>query len=73
MRRMVGVIGAAVAIAVSVAACGSGGGSTDAAGKPVVRIMVGGLDKQIYLPAMLAQQLGFYAQQGLDVRLSDEP
>src|SRR5436190_18850961 len=48
---------------------GSGGG----AGKITVKIMVGGLNKQIYLPAMLAQQLGFYAEQGLDVQLSDEP
>jgi NitT/TauT family transport system substrate-binding protein len=48
---------------------GSGGGG----GKITVKIMVGGLNKQIYLPAMLAQQLGFYAEQGLDVQLSDEP
>ena len=56
-------------------ACGSSGSgsTTDSTGKPVVKIMVGGLDKQIYLPAMLAQQLGYYAQQGLDVQLSDEP
>src|SRR5882757_10320941 len=72
--RTIGVVGAALALAGTVAACGSSSGnSTDSAGKPVVRVMVGGLDKQIYLPAMLTQQLGFYAQQGLDVQLSDEP
>jgi NitT/TauT family transport system substrate-binding protein len=38
-----------------------------------VSIMVGGLNKQIYLPFMLAQQLGYYAQQGLNVTLTDEP
>src|SRR3954453_19020775 len=38
-----------------------------------VKLMVGGLDKQIYLPAMLAQRLGYYKEQGLDVQLSDEP
>jgi NitT/TauT family transport system substrate-binding protein len=38
-----------------------------------VRIMVGGMNKQIYLPAMLAQQIGAYKAQGLDVQLSDEP
>jgi len=27
--------------------------------------MVGGLSKQIYLPFMLAKQLGYYDQQGL--------
>jgi NitT/TauT family transport system substrate-binding protein len=72
--KTIGVVGAALALAGTVAACGSSSGnSTDSAGKPVVRVMVGGLDKQIYLPAMLTQQLGFYAQQGLDVQLSDEP
>jgi NitT/TauT family transport system substrate-binding protein len=38
-----------------------------------VSIMVGGLNKQIYLPFMLAQQLGYYKDQGLNVALSDEP
>nr|WP_275404212.1 ABC transporter substrate-binding protein [Pseudonocardia acidicola] len=35
--------------------------------------MVGGLDKQIYLPFMLAEKLGYYKDAGLDVTLSDEP
>ncbi len=34
--------------------------------------MVGGLSKQIYLPNMLTQQLGYFAQEGLDVTLIDE-
>ena len=34
-----------------------------------VKIMVGGIDKQIYLPAKLAERLGFYKEQGLDVEL----
>ena len=34
-----------------------------------VKIMVGGIDKQIYLPAKLAAQLGFFKEQGLDVEL----
>jgi NitT/TauT family transport system substrate-binding protein len=38
-----------------------------------VSIMVGGLNKQIYLPFMLTQQLGYYKEQGLSVALSDEP
>jgi NitT/TauT family transport system substrate-binding protein len=38
-----------------------------------VSIMVGGLSKQIYLPFMLAQQLGYYKDQGLNIALSDEP
>jgi NitT/TauT family transport system substrate-binding protein len=35
--------------------------------------MVGGLSKQIYLPFMLAKQLGLYTKHGLDVTLQDEP
>jgi sulfonate transport system substrate-binding protein len=38
-----------------------------------VSIMVGGLNKQIYLPFMLAQRLGYYSAQGLSITLSDEP
>lgn len=34
-----------------------------------LKIMVGGIDKQIYLPAKLADQLGYYKEQGLDVDL----
>jgi NitT/TauT family transport system substrate-binding protein len=76
-RTTLVAISAGLALAGVVAACGSNSPSapsaTDSSGKPIVKVMVGGLDKQIYLPAMLAQQLGYYSQQGLDVQLSDEP
>lgn len=68
---------AAAALALSAAACGSssagqtaGGGS---GGTPTVKIMVGGLNKQIYLPVMLSQRLGYFAAAGVKVELSDEP
>jgi NitT/TauT family transport system substrate-binding protein len=35
--------------------------------------MVGGLDKVIYLPAMLTQRLGYFKDEGLDVQLLTEP
>jgi len=38
-----------------------------------VKIMVGGLDKVIYLPAMLTQRLGYFSAEGLDVELLSEP
>ncbi len=38
-----------------------------------VRIMVGGVEKQIYLPAKLAEQLGYFKNEGLDVELLTEP
>jgi NitT/TauT family transport system substrate-binding protein len=72
---MLAVGGAIVAAGGLAAGCGSsasgsgGGGS----GSTTVKIMVGGLDKQIYLPAMLTQRLGYFKQQGLNVQLSDEP
>lgn len=34
-----------------------------------IRIMVGGIEKQIYLPAALAERLGYFKEQGLDVKL----
>ncbi|WP_369183048.1 ABC transporter substrate-binding protein [Streptomyces sp. Y1] len=40
---------------------------------PTVKIMVGGLDKVIYLPAMLTQRLGFFAEAGVNVELMSEP
>ena len=54
-------------------ACGVGtGGGGGSGGKTHLSIMVGGLSKQIYLPNMLANRLGYFAQQGLDVTLIDE-
>ena len=38
-----------------------------------VVIMVGGIEKQIYLPAMLTEQLGYFKEQGLEVELQSEP
>ncbi|MFI7406976.1 ABC transporter substrate-binding protein [Streptomyces sp. NPDC049541] len=38
-----------------------------------VKIMVGGLDKVIYLPAMLTQRLGYFDAEGLDVEMLSEP
>src|SRR5205807_2610650 len=54
----------------------SGSGAAAAASKPAapdkLKVMVGGLSKQIYLPNMLAQQLGYFKEQNLDVTLIDE-
>src|SRR3989442_15151370 len=37
-----------------------------------ITLMVGGIEKIIYLPAKLAEQLGYFAAQGLDVELRSE-
>jgi NitT/TauT family transport system substrate-binding protein len=59
------------------AACGgtSGTGASPGASAERVslKIMVGGLNKQIYLPNMLTKQLGYFDEQNLDVSLVDEP
>ena len=39
---------------------------------PTVTMMVGGIDKQIYLPYQLAQSLGFYKKYGVNMVLSNE-
>jgi NitT/TauT family transport system substrate-binding protein len=41
-------------------------------GVPTVTLMVGGIDKQIYLPYQLAQDLGYYKKYGVNVQLSTE-
>jgi len=38
-----------------------------------VDIMVGGLDKVIYIPAELTERLGYFKEQGLTVRLQSQP
>ena len=38
-----------------------------------VSIMVGGYEKQIYLPAKLTEALGYFKDEGLDVELLNEP
>ncbi|HWZ49558.1 MAG TPA: ABC transporter substrate-binding protein [Herbaspirillum sp.] len=38
-----------------------------------ITIMVGGITKMIYLPAKLAEQLGYFAAEGLDVELQSQP
>jgi NitT/TauT family transport system substrate-binding protein len=40
--------------------------------KAKVRIIVGGMEKIIYLPAKLTEALGFYAEENLDVTLANE-
>jgi len=70
---------AAIAATVLVAGCTSAAQPTPtqapaaSSAMPKVTIMVGGLNKQIYLSAMLTQQLGYWKDEGVDVSLVDEP
>jgi NitT/TauT family transport system substrate-binding protein len=60
-----------VLAASTLAACGASSASDTAGGQ--VTIMVGGIDKVIYLPAMLTQQLGYFKDEGVNVKLMTEP
>src|ERR1700729_2272622 len=79
-RRLLGVSAAAAAILMGgLAACSSGGagpsnatGTAASSNMPTVSMMVGGLDKQIYLPYQLAQGLGYYKKYGVNMQLSTE-
>src|SRR6266699_1402398 len=62
---------AAIASLVVLAACG-GSTAPTSGGNVSLKIMVGGLNKQIYLPNMLAQRLGYFKAENLDVTLIDE-
>jgi NitT/TauT family transport system substrate-binding protein len=58
-----------------VTACGSSGtasANNASSSMPTVSMMVGGIDKQIYLPYQLAQGLGFYKKYGVNMQLSTE-
>jgi len=52
---------------------GCRGTSPEAASDGPVKIMVGGIDKVIYLPAKLTEQLGGFQAEGLNVQLLTEP
>lgn len=81
LTKIAGVASIA-ALAAGLAACSSSGSSTasgsnaaavsNGTGVPTVTLMVGGIDKQIYLPYQLAQDLGFYKKYGVNVQLSTE-
>ena len=63
------------AVVASVVLVGCGSTSSPSAGSVQtvsLKIMVGGLNKQIYLPNMLAQRLGYFTEQHLNVTLIDE-
>lgn len=79
--RIAALAAAGLLAATSLTACAneaagtaSSGSGSKGDGKGVkVKIMVGGLDKVIYLPAMLTQRLGYFDAEGLDVELLSEP
>ena len=70
------VAGSALLALTGLTACRSStssASSTPNGGTPTVRIMVGGIDKVIYLPAKLTEQLGYFKDAGVDVQFLSEP
>lgn len=68
-----------ILVVLILSACGGSSGDASSSGisgssteKVHLSIMVGGMSKQIYLPNMLAKQLGYFDQAGLNVTLIDE-
>ena len=61
--------------ALSMSGCRSTGAKAAPAGTAnrQVQIMVGGIDKVIYLPAKLTEQLGYFKDEGVDVKMLSEP
>ncbi|MBH1938612.1 ABC transporter substrate-binding protein [Streptomyces sp. AV19] len=68
-----GVLCLALAGCADEASSDSGPKSGDALSGDVVKIMVGGLDKVIYLPMILTQRLGYFHDEGVPVKLLTEP
>lgn len=60
-----------ISMAVAASAWAALPGQAAAAGK--ITIMVGGITKMVYLPAKLAEQLGYFKEEGLDIELQSQP
>jgi NitT/TauT family transport system substrate-binding protein len=81
-KRTLGLALAAGTLAAGVAACGGSSGSSVTASNAAATgsssklatatMMVGGIDKQIYLPYQLAQDLGYFKKYGVNMQLSTE-
>jgi NitT/TauT family transport system substrate-binding protein len=72
--RLLVTAAAGLALAAALTGCrDSRAGATADGGTPHIKIMVGGIDKVIYLPAKLTEQLGYFKAAGLDVQLLTEP
>jgi NitT/TauT family transport system substrate-binding protein len=71
-RKQLAFVAVAIAALLTVTGCRDSRTIPMADGRPQITIMVGGLEKVIYLPAMLTQRLGFFERNDIDVRLLGE-
>ncbi|BDT92234.1 nitrate ABC transporter substrate-binding protein [Nocardia sputorum] len=71
-RKHLALVAVAIAALLTATGCRDSRTIPMADGRPQITIMVGGLEKVIYLPAMLTQQLGFFERNDIDVKLLGE-
>ena len=71
--RLLPAAGLALLATAALTGCQTSKASSSSGGTPSVKIMVGGIDKVIYLPAKLTEQLGYFKQAGVNVQLLSEP
>jgi len=72
MKKSLALAATGLALTTVLTGCRSSSQAT-AAPDATVKIMVGGIDKVIYLPAKLTEQLGYFKEQGVKVDLLTEP
>ena len=68
LRRTVLAVGASAVVAAALAISAPQAHAADK-----ITIMVGGINKLIYLPPKLAENLGYFKEEGLDVELQSQP
>lgn len=73
MRLLSRAVPFVVTAVLSVTACGGNPAPATDNSPASLTIMVGGLNKQIYIPNKLTEILGYFKEQNLDVKLVDEP
>ncbi|MFI2284658.1 ABC transporter substrate-binding protein [Nocardia beijingensis] len=71
-RKQLAFVAVVVAALLTVTGCRDSRTIPMAGGRPQITIMVGGLEKVIYLPAVLTRQLGFFERNDIDVTLLGE-
>ncbi|WP_405163409.1 ABC transporter substrate-binding protein [Nocardia sp. NBC_01499] len=71
-RKHVTIVVVAIAALLLATGCRDSRHIPMANGRPQITIMVGGLEKVIYLPAMLTKQLGYFDSNDVDVQLLGE-
>ena len=70
LTQMAAMLATCTAVAIPAAAMLATAASAE--DMPKVTLMVGGIDKQIYLPYQLAESLGMFKKYGIDMQLSTE-